>query len=69
MITSSDKERFLQRIADARAKQLPKCSCKDPNQCDTWCQAKERFTQDQEERPLKRLEGNIGHPWDTFVDS
>ena len=48
MITSSDKERFLQRVAGAREKQLLKCSCTDPNQCDTWCQAKERFTQKPE---------------------
>jgi len=22
---------------------LPKCKCKDVNQCDTWCHAKEMF--------------------------
>ena len=24
-------------------KGLPKCSCKDVNQCTTWCAAKQRF--------------------------
>ena len=25
---------------------LPKCDCKDPNDCSKWCRGKEMFTQD-----------------------
>jgi len=27
--------------------QLPKCTCGDVNQCDTWCKAKQLFTEDR----------------------
>ncbi len=27
---------------------LPKCSCNDVTQCDTWCRAKARFTRDHQ---------------------
>ncbi|MHC2992065.1 hypothetical protein OB13_10875 [Pontibacter sp. HJ8] len=68
MRTSSDTESFHQRIEEARAKQLPKCSCKDPNECDTWCVDKERFAQAYDgpivETPIRRIEGSVGHAWD-----
>lgn len=32
---------------DSKLARLPECKRRcDPNQCDTWCKAKERFTRD-----------------------
>lgn len=45
------KAKFLSMLEDDTIDhyKLPRCDCKDVNQCSKWCQSKERFTKDYDD--------------------